>query len=169
MRGWSSIVSVDNSNLALFPACAWVILFYHSPILYRESFPRMCGGDPICTIFLQDYCYFSPHVRGWSQLSDMKGGDKVLFPACAGVILCLIVVTVRSITFPRMCGGDPCRVARYAYQSGFSPHVRGWSYVSKWHFYVESLFPACAGVIPPYKKMCGDLDSFPRMCGGDPG
>ena len=33
---------------------------------------------------------------------------------------------------------------------------------------LEELFPACAGVIPPYKKMCGDLDSFPRMCGGDP-
>ena len=30
------------------------------------------------------------------------------------------------------------------------------------------LFPACAGVIPPYMKKEGLKIPFPRVCGGDP-
>ena len=33
----------------------------------------------------------------------------------------------------------------------------------------QSLFPACAGVIPGYNYFDESGKTFPRMCGGDPG
>ncbi len=53
-----------------------------------------------------------------------------------------------DIAFPRVCGGDPD-----AEQDNTKP---------------ITLFPACAGVIPPLNPCIIATLSFPRVCGGDP-
>ena len=50
--------------VALFPACAGVILEMVVAEEYAQTFPRMCGGDPIAPCHLDRNISFSPHVRG---------------------------------------------------------------------------------------------------------
>ena len=71
-----------------------------------------------------------------------------LFPACAGVILEVILRGCPKLAFPRMCGGDP-RAPRAGH-------------------YPQRLFPACAGVILFKIRPSRFPAAFPRMCGGDP-
>ena len=49
---------------SLFPAYAGVIPVNHISRKYRESFPRICGGDPAIRIMMEILENFSPHMRG---------------------------------------------------------------------------------------------------------
>ena len=51
--------------------------------------------------------------------------DVKLFPACAGVILCLICWNREKRAVPRMCGGDPFSNFTCFTAILCSPHVRG--------------------------------------------
>ena len=51
--------------------------------------------------------------------------DVKLFPACAGVILCLICWNREKRAVPRMCGGDPEGRRECGMERVCSPHVRG--------------------------------------------
>ena len=59
-------LSAKVKDLALFPACAGVILPLPSLNTLPLAFPRMCGGDP--------------------TLQKAFKRTPALFPACAGVI-----------------------------------------------------------------------------------
>ncbi len=48
----------------LFPACAGVILITINRKIIEESFPRVCGGDPVKMVYLKQRFLFSPRVRG---------------------------------------------------------------------------------------------------------
>ena len=48
-----------------------------------------------------------------------------LFPACAGVILCLLIFRISFESFPRVCGGDPGTDWYDNEDVAFSPRVRG--------------------------------------------
>ena len=51
--------------------------------------------------------------------------EKILFPACAGVILKRNAPLKLMTTFPRVCGGDP-EISKISVDLGdFSPRVRG--------------------------------------------
>ena len=49
---------------SLFPAYAGVILRLSSQSGFSLSFPRIRGGDPMCTYSATEHGYFSPHTRG---------------------------------------------------------------------------------------------------------
>ena len=51
--------------------------------------------------------------------------NEFLFPAWAGVILPVQMVTELHNAFPRMGGGDPFMLAKFEDKDGFSPHGRG--------------------------------------------
>ena len=77
----------SREDVALFPACAGVILDTLAKLDDRSTFPRVWGGDP---------------------LGGLAGGDFLgLFPACAGVILKVKNFFTPDLSFPRVCGGDP--------------------------------------------------------------
>ncbi len=58
-------------------------------------------------------------MNGWKFIL------KILFPACAGVILEKGIENVGTMSFPRVCGGDPMP-SRHDYTDyNFSPRVRG--------------------------------------------
>ena len=48
-----------------------------------------------------------------------------LFPAYAGVIPELKEIGILTTAFPRICGGDPEKVAAARKRMDFSPHMRG--------------------------------------------
>ena len=56
---------------------------------------------------------------------ESRGENKMLFPACAGVIPWLEAAFKDCLTFPRMCGGDPECYTSVESPAPFSPHVRG--------------------------------------------
>ena len=67
-----------------------------------------------------------------------------------------------------MCGGDPRLLSPCLCFLRFSPHVRGWSEEFQVLRVLQWLFPACAGVIPFIICCVRYINTFPRMCGGDP-
>ena len=168
MRGWSFSSVVVVSPVALFPACAGVILVQYFLPLYLPPFPRMCGGDPLNLLKDRLEQVFSPHVRGWSKKKTKITKSVKLFPACAGVILVAETIYKPPFTFPRMCGGDPNAKQQANKNLAFSPHVRGWSRFRRKACKKQVLFPACAGVILVQEIYWWSWETFPRMCGGDP-
>ena len=50
--------------MSLFPACAGVILRDVEDDEIPDTFPRVCGGDPIYNPILKLFDIFSPRVRG---------------------------------------------------------------------------------------------------------
>ena len=67
-----------------------------------------------------------------------------------------------------MCGGDPEKIEVKIVSRAFSPHVRGWSLLKVFLDSLLLLFLACAGVILKIYKRINLINTFPRMCGGDP-
>ena len=65
------------------------------------------------------------NLRGEFALVGVTTGSFSLFPACAGVIHGSPSSVLGNTAFPRMRGGDPRLVKKYATVSGFSPHARG--------------------------------------------
>ena len=48
----------------LFPAYAGVIPMQSMYDYGNNTFPRIRGGDPMCTYSATEHGYFSPHTRG---------------------------------------------------------------------------------------------------------
>ena len=48
-----------------------------------------------------------------------------LFPAYAGVIPWIRLLSTLPFAFPRICGGDPYDLTLGNYVHNFSPHMRG--------------------------------------------
>ena len=57
----------------------------------------------------------------WPMLWDLFS----LFPAHAGVIHPIMLLSVVNLTFPRTRGGDPYSTRPYLSDECFSPHTRG--------------------------------------------
>ena len=74
---------------AVFPSHAGVIPHDDELGSHSVSFPRTCGGDPLCPV--------------------TNRVSKKVFPAHAGVILIFATVKGFQSGFPRTCGGDPIR------------------------------------------------------------
>ena len=90
--------------LRVFPAGAGVIPKLVDYPAEPVSFPRRCGGDPICKPKLVYRWMFSPQVRGWSYPTlDIKK-DGTVFPAGAGVIRRPTRFTSSTVQFPRITG-----------------------------------------------------------------
>ena len=52
------------AEVAVFPACAGVILAFFVFNLANHGVPRVCGGDPRCLYALSMTSWCSPRVRG---------------------------------------------------------------------------------------------------------
>ena len=134
----------------------------------ESCFPRRCGGDPIWHTKVLMVLTFSPQVRGWSRDLSHLSLMWLVFPAGAGVILCVSWSWSRRRCFPRRCGGDPAPPITDVTLAKFSPQVRGWSlWFDSWKKQ-RFVFPAGAGVILAERWCRRNRNGFPRRCGGDP-
>ena len=55
---------IQGSSECLFPACAGVIRHKCVAYVSFDTFPRVCGGDPVCRKKEIAASHFSPRVRG---------------------------------------------------------------------------------------------------------
>ena len=58
-------------------------------------------------------------------MRQIRAMETKLFPACAGVIPGVSKGNARTLSVPRMCGGDPALFTERCKENGCSPHVRG--------------------------------------------
>ena len=112
------------------------------------SFPRVCGDVPALIGKTTHTHWFSPRVRGCSEIVLRFGDAAWVFPACAGM-------------FP---GTPPsgCLMAP------FSPRVRGCSSRSPLTSMANAVFPACAGMFRRLGVEFDRANRFPHVCGDVP-
>ena len=67
-----------------------------------------------------------------------------------------------------MRGGGPIMAVLDEIGAKSSPHARGWSPPSRSRRNQQTVFPACAGVVPLARRVTLALRGLPRMRGGGP-
>ena len=112
---------------------------------------------------------YSPHKRGWSQITAEEWEKVIVFPAQAGMILNGRERNSSRSCIPRTSGDDPQDIARVLRISEYSPHERGWSLVIVILVQFVLVFPAQAGMIPIQILTIFVALCIPRVSGDDPG
>ena len=128
----------------------------------------MRGGGPLKATNNKGWEKSSPHARGWSPGGGFCRVGNDVFPACAGVVPCLVRTSTSSQSLPRMRGGGPMELITPGLSSSSSPHARGWSPDFQGEGHARSVFPACAGVVPTIYRLQDVIKGLPRMRGGGP-
>ena len=91
-----------------------------------------------------------------------------VFPAYAGMFLCLLSRHPIERRFPRIRGDVPSEETPECLASAFSPHTRGCSGSSKLIGRGYQVFPAYAGMFPMYTDQQLFALRFPRIRGDVP-
>ena len=108
MRGWSWTGNIQKRKGIVIPANAGVILHWKK---WQTLTMRL-----------------SPRMRGWSWATRINEYIDFVIPANAGVILMNERNIIKTQSYPRECGGDPCPASRKVQQGRLSPRMRGWSW-----------------------------------------
>ena len=111
------------------------------------GFSRTCGGDPELPIIAWPTLMFFPHTRGWSWWCFIICTRNTVFPAHAGVILRMQILTASSKCFSCTCRGDPEPVKPEIPSVSFFPHTREWFWIRLVPRKKGFVFPAHAEVI----------------------
>ena len=106
-RGCSAAAAAASRAGAVFPAYAGMFLRLGSGTVCRTSFPRIRGDVPIIIFATPSIAAFSPHTRGCSAKVRALLAKFEVFPAYAGMFRILGVVSVKSVSFPRIRGDVP--------------------------------------------------------------
>ena len=134
-----------------------------------SGFPRVRGDVPHKSYPTVMHSWFSPRARGCSIWIKRNGQKLPVFPACAGMFRTLLGVYPAPNRFPRVRGDVPRPWGPHRSRARFSPRARGCSrgfYRSLW---LESVFPACAGMFRARHGKPPRRGSFPRVRGDVPG
>ena len=160
--------SVSNHGLAdsLFPAQAGVFPPPTGRGSVRGSLPRSGGGISYVGFKFRRKRLSSPLRRGYFQAIPRVRTVSVLFPAQAGVFPLSSTGRPVRLTLPRSGGGISQLKAQGIIAAASSPLRRGYFR----HFLTpvaeKKLFPAQAGVFPPYTKKLAEEKALPRSGGG---
>ncbi len=132
----------------------------------KPSLPRMRGGVSVVDGKLSMEQKSSPHARGCFHIGVISRGLVLVFPACAGVFLCLPYYSQQEYGLPRMRGGVSESDIGTLEGVVSSPHARGCFSMATTVSQPTTVFPACAGVFPMDKRRSVLKSSLPRMRGG---
>ena len=158
-----------HPNDRSIPACAGEPTRYRHPMIYREVYPRVCGGTAGGPLKTGRAGGLSPRVRG--NLDHIVSGGKTIrsIPACAGEPVASSAKRRFAGVYPRVCGGtlEELRMPRPA--RGLSPRVRGNRPYLRGRRDADRSIPACAG--EPGRILVPDAAGgvYPRVCGGTDG
>ena len=132
----------------------------------KRVYPRVCGGTFVGEPVKRAVAGLSPRVRGnLHGLHQRLAGDGSI-PACAGEPTGRRSRSRRTAVYPRVCGGTPTAVSKATCSVGLSPRVRGNPEgVAEATRGMRSI-PACAG--EPLRNWLGvgEIEVYPRVCGG---
>ena len=87
-------------------------------------------------------------------------------PACAGEPLPTSPRIRTRKVYPRVCGGTAERMRTYWNVAGLSPRVRGNRLAPAVLSHLRGSIPACAGEPRQFSGTTGELEVYPRVCGG---
>ena len=128
--------------------------------------PRIRGGVSERLGLHTAPLWSSPHTRGCFRCMALRYAVKSVFPAYAGVFLCLKRRRALSKGLPRIRGGVSPLCDFGGAPNGSSPHTRGCFErrgQADWHM---GVFPAYAGVFPACSGRSGSGLCLPRIRGG---
>ena len=114
------------------------------------------------------YAEFTPHARG-STASGWRGCVvRRVYPACAGIDLCLSRLYAPACGLPRMRGDRP-RFQLYKRRPvWFTPHARGSTSPNTRVLPLPIVYPACAGIDRKSQTGFQFEMGLPRMRGDRP-
>ena len=87
-------------------------------------------------------------------------------PAYAGEPHVLLSPTTTAVVYPRVCGGTYSVVTLLAFSVGLSPRMRGNQPRRQYGSYKVGSIPAYAGEPLAVRLDYGDVQVYPRVCGG---
>ena len=168
MRGWSLVHLWKYLIHFICPAYAGMILDNLSIFCIYKDLSRVCGDDPFLCHIWNSFAIFVPRMRGWSYYVRWLAFCRWICPAYAGMILIKQKKIQIEIDLSRVCGGDPGGEVRKKRYNKFVPRMRGWSWRFLINYWLLSICPAYAGVIPNEVGEPTVLGNLSRVCGGDP-
>ena len=154
--------------MAVYPACAGIDLRKDVARRLFKGLPRMRGDRPSCRKRLTFPLEFTPHARGSTLLQTSINKAFPVYPACAGIDLLQLLPRIRLLRLPRMRGDRPSCYNGTKQEHRFTPHARGSTLGYYSSFWINTVYPACAGIDPPSKIVASDSSSLPRMRGDRP-
>ena len=167
-RGSTHFPIAVRASPMVYPACAGIdpVIGVVDEIL--ERLPRMRGDRPeeAKTQIIQ--FWFTPHARGSTEELKMAEGNEEVYPACAGIDLKKTCSASFLTCLPRMRGDRPCS-SLYIFQNArFTPHARGSTQTEDVLCATFVVYPACAGIDPPWTTSPRLCRRLPRMRGDRP-
>ena len=133
---------------------------------WRWSLPRIRGGVSYYCVFIARAFGSSPHTRGCFLLFRFCRHCVFVFPAYAGVFLCLSLSAYSALSLPRIRGGvSPVRSGDDREKKS-SPHTRGCFFHEEPRPLAPSVFPAYAGVFLTGQISISAIRRLPRIRGG---
>ena len=83
-------------------------------------FPRVRGDVPSFHLAADQATRFSPRARGCSGVKGTMAGTAMVFPACAGMFLRIVLFLIGIRGFPRVRGDVPAWVIMFKRVASFS-------------------------------------------------
>ena len=148
------------------PACAGEPTATRSSQCLPKVYPRVCGGTAAEFVEPQNDKGLSPRVRGNHKPRAAAEAAERSIPACAGEPFPASPNGPTARVYPRVCGGTPPGGWRIRTLRGLSPRVRGNRVPPLHQPGRRRSIPACAGEPPALDEHCGDMEVYPRVCGG---
>ena len=148
------------------PACAGEPCAYPDHPNSSRVYPRVCGGTRRAISASMSRRGLSPRVRGNpARHLGQRHLDRSI-PACAGEPLPVRVPAQQCGVYPRVCGGTVRRRIEDRAMTGLSPRVRGNRSTRARAATAPRSIPACAGEPAGQLLIIGQVEVYPRVCGG---
>ena len=128
-----------------------------------RSLPRMRGDRPSLTTTRQRDTRFTPHARGSTLEYSSLPETVVVYPACAGIDLNVLLRVCSDEGLPRMRGDRPQIKRELEALLEFTPHARGSTLDGVTPFKQDAVYPACAGIDLEYDNNGKEVCRLPRM------
>ena len=94
--------------------------------------------------------------------------SKIVYPACAGIHLVRLLLQFHCHSLPRMRGDPPPYLSLTKQGVLSTPHARGSTREALRRVREYAVYPACAGIHPPYIELDLTSPGLPRMRGDPP-
>ena len=132
----------------------------------RAVYPRVCGGTSGAMRTRSFPAGLSPRVRGNHGAPAYVRTVRRSIPACAGEPPTQRPAARNKKVYPRVCGGTHDRLELVLAVRGLSPRVRGNRQQASTPILGVGSIPACAGEPAAGAGRIGNVQVYPRVCGG---
>ena len=168
-RGWTHMLPGAPVQRRGFPAPAGMDPGGRGWSARAAGIPRTRGDGPGSGWGGPEIVEDSPHPRGWTRVSAVRGGHVGGFPAPAGMDRRAAQSGGGRRGIPRTRGDGPEPLTGATVHAVDSPHPRGWTLSTAVASDLPSGFPAPAGMDRQVEAVRPRIRRIPRTRGDGPG